>query len=327
VRSILAARTEGGPFADLFDLVERVDVKTVNRKVYEALIKCGALDPLPGNRAQLLDALDAALEVAARAARDRESGQGSLFGDLRGSAPVAQTVAAPAPGALDDGTAGLGKGDARHLRFGPSAGRRHGSARAHRRHADPRTACRRRRERRARRRLVTSVRRTLTKAQTQMLIATVEDTTGTIECIVFPKQYAELQARFVEDAIVVVSGRLRIRERRGAAPGEEAPLELSVSVSDVQTFDRSAVRTSQPPAGWHVTVTSRHQIDDLALLMSEWSGTTPLVLHINGLHRAARRRRRSPRRRTAGRDRRRLERGRGSAVKRARADETAGRRP
>ena len=31
-----------------------------------------------------------------------------------------------------------------------------------------------------------------------------------------------------------------------------------------------------------MTVTSRHQIDDLALLMSEWSGTTPLVLHING---------------------------------------------
>jgi DNA polymerase III alpha subunit len=115
-----------------------------------------------------------------------------------------------------------------------------------------------------------------------MLIAAVEDTTGTIECIVFPKQYADLQSRFVEDAIVVVSGRLRIRERRGAAPGDEAPLELSISVSDVQTFDRSAVRTSQPPAGWHVTVTSRHQIDDLALLMSEWSGTTPLVLHING---------------------------------------------
>ena len=34
-----------------------------------------------------------------------------------------------------------------------------------------------------------------------MLIATVEDTTGSIECVVFPKQYAELQARFVEDAI------------------------------------------------------------------------------------------------------------------------------
>ena len=81
---------------------------------------------------------------------------------------------------------------------------------------------------------------------------------------------------------MIITGRLRMRERRGAAPGEEGPLELSVSVSEVRTFDRAAVRAGPVPAGWHVTVTSRDQIDDLALLMSEWSGTTPLVLHING---------------------------------------------
>jgi DNA polymerase III alpha subunit len=126
------------------------------------------------------------------------------------------------------------------------------------------------------------VRRTMTKAQTQMLFATVEDTTGAIECIVFPKGYAELQSRFVEDGIVVVTGRLRLRERRGSTPGEEVPLELNVSVNDVQLFDRNAALRSTPPAGWHVTVTRREQIDDLALLMSEWPGTTPLVLHING---------------------------------------------
>jgi DNA polymerase-3 subunit alpha len=132
--------------------------------------------------------------------------------------------------------------------------------------------------------LVTAVRRTLTKAQTQMLFATVEDTTGAIECIVFPKQYSELQARFIEDHIVVVTGRVRLRERRGTTPGEEAPLDLNVSVNDVQPFDRAAsMRTAPPPPhGWHVTVTSRDHIDDVATLISEWSGTTPLVLHING---------------------------------------------
>jgi DNA polymerase-3 subunit alpha len=131
--------------------------------------------------------------------------------------------------------------------------------------------------------LVTAVRRTLTKAQAQMLIATIEDTTGAIECVVFPKQYADLQARFIEDAIVTVTGRLRLRERRGATPGEEVPVELNVSVNDVQPFDRTSVRSVPPPTpGWHVTVTNREQIDDLALLISEWSGTTPLVIHING---------------------------------------------
>ncbi len=131
--------------------------------------------------------------------------------------------------------------------------------------------------------LVTAVRRTLTKAQTQMLFATIEDTTGAIECIVFPKQYPELQARFVEDGIVVVTGRLRLRERRGTTPGEEVPLELNVSVNDVQPFDRGSSRAAPaPPDGWHVTVSSREHIDHVATLISEWSGTTPLVLHING---------------------------------------------
>jgi DNA polymerase-3 subunit alpha len=282
VRSILATRAEGGPFVDLFDLVDRVDVKAVNRKVYEALVKCGALDPLPGNRAQLLEALDAALEVAARATRDRESGQGSLFGSVAEPHPALKPSLRPLPSPttmeqlvweketlgifvsghpLADVAEALARTGAlpiRDLRDVPDE-------------SVVRIAG-----------LVTAVRRTLTKAQTQMLIATVEDTTGAIECIVFPKQYADLQARFVEDAIVVIGGRLRTRERRGATPGEEGPLELSVSVSEVRTFDRSAVRAESAPAGWHVTVTSRDQIDDLALLMSEWSGTTPLVLHING---------------------------------------------
>jgi len=43
------------------------------------------------------------------------------------------------------------------------------------------------------------------------------------------------------------------------------------------------VRTAAPPPdGWHVIVTQREHIDGLAVLISEWSGTTPLVLHING---------------------------------------------
>ena len=128
------------------------------------------------------------------------------------------------------------------------------------------------------------MRRTLTKAQSQMLIATIEDTTGAIEVVVFPKQYADLQSRFVEDAIVVVTGRLRFRERRGAVPGDEAPVDLNVSINDVQPFDRSAARSTlpPPPRGWHVTVTSREHIDGLAALISEWPGPARLVLHING---------------------------------------------
>jgi DNA polymerase-3 subunit alpha len=283
VRSILESRDAGGPFVDLFDIVQRVDLKAVNRKVYEALIKCGALDPLPGNRAQLLDALDAALDVAAREARDRESGQGSLFGMIEEPHPALMPSLRPmaAPTTMEqlaweketlgifvsghpladvaEALARTGAGPIRDLRSFEDDSQVKIAG------------------------LITVVRRTLTKAQSQMLIATVEDMSGAIECVVFPKQYADLQARFREDEIVVITGRLRLRERRGSTPGEEVPVELNVSVNDVQPFDRNSVRTAPPPPdGWHVTVTSREHIDSLALLMSEWTGPTPLVLHING---------------------------------------------
>lgn len=283
VRSILETRDAGGSFVDLFDMVQRVDVKAVNRKVYEALIKCGALDPLPGNRAQLLDALDSALEVAAREARDREMGQSSLFGMIEEPHPSLKPALRPhaAPSTMEmlaweKETLGIFV-SGHPLADVAEALSRTGAVpvrdlRNFEDDAQVKIAG-----------LVTSVRRTLTKAQAQMLIATVEDTTGAIECVVFPKQYADLQARFIEDAIIVITGRLRMRERRGSTPGEDVPVELNVSVNDVQPFDRNSVRqAAPPPEGWHVTVTCREHIDGLALVISEWSGTTPLVLHING---------------------------------------------
>lgn len=283
VRSILDARDNGGPFEDLFDLAKRVDLKAVNRKVFEAMIKCGALDKLPGNRAQLLDALDAALDVASREARDRELGQASLFGMIEEPHPSLKPSLRPLPApstmeALQWEKETLGIFVSGHpLADVAEALARSGaiSVRDLRNQEDDaqvKIAG-----------LITGVRRTMTKAGAQMLIATVEDTTGAIECVVFPKQYGELQGRFIEDGIVTITGRLRMRERRGSTPGEEVPVELNISVNDVQPFDRNSVRLAPPPpAGWHVTVTAREQIDDLALLLSEWPGTTPLVLHING---------------------------------------------
>jgi DNA polymerase-3 subunit alpha len=284
VRSILDAREAGGPFADLFDMINRVDLRAVNRKVYEAMIKCGALDPLPGNRAQLLDALDAGLEGAAREARDRELGQSSLFGMIEEPHPSLKPSLRPlaAPSTMEQlawekETLGIFVSGHPLADVAEALSRTGAVPVRDLRNLDDDSPVKVAG-------LVTTVRRTLTKAQAQMLVATVEDTTGAIECVVFPKQYAELQSRFVEDAIVVVTGRLRLRERRGSTPGEEAPIELNVSVNEVQLFDRNVVRAAAPVSlnGWHVTVTAREHIDALALLISEWPGTTPLVLHING---------------------------------------------
>src|SRR5581483_386413 len=88
VRGIIATRDADGRFADLFDFAQRVDSKHVNRRVFEVLIKCGALDSVPGNRAQKLAAVDAAIELATRSTRDAELGQVSLFGEGEAHAPA-----------------------------------------------------------------------------------------------------------------------------------------------------------------------------------------------------------------------------------------------
>jgi DNA polymerase-3 subunit alpha len=80
VESILKARQEGGKFKSLLDLCQRVDGRTVNRKVLEALIKSGACDAFGETRATLFAQIDYTLARAASVAQDRQRGQTSLFG-------------------------------------------------------------------------------------------------------------------------------------------------------------------------------------------------------------------------------------------------------
>ncbi|MBV8864948.1 MAG: DNA polymerase III subunit alpha [Acidobacteriaceae bacterium] len=79
VEAIVEAR-EGGRFTSIYNLCERVNLNSINRRVLESLIKAGALDSLGGNRAQLSEALDRAIETGLRVGRDRARGQHGLFG-------------------------------------------------------------------------------------------------------------------------------------------------------------------------------------------------------------------------------------------------------
>lgn len=84
VEAILGARAKDGVFKDLYDFCERVDLKRVNKRVCEALVKCGALDEFKLTRRALWEGLDRAIERGQTAQRDREAGQFSLFGALMG---------------------------------------------------------------------------------------------------------------------------------------------------------------------------------------------------------------------------------------------------
>jgi DNA polymerase III subunit alpha len=89
IESIVAARKElagGGPrttqagrFKSIYEFCEKVDLRLLNKRVMESLIKSGAMDSL-GRRAQLMAVLDKAMEHAQKTQRDAESGQHGLFG-------------------------------------------------------------------------------------------------------------------------------------------------------------------------------------------------------------------------------------------------------
>src|SRR5690606_5985596 len=97
VEAIVECRSEGGPFKDLFDFCSRVDLKRINKRTLEALIRGGALDRLgpyfsddpklyqagiDQNRAVLLSAMEEAIQAAEQTARSEESGHMDLFGGL-----------------------------------------------------------------------------------------------------------------------------------------------------------------------------------------------------------------------------------------------------
>jgi DNA polymerase-3 subunit alpha len=77
---LVEVRREGGPFRDIFDFVERVDPKQVNRRAIETLARAGAFDTIHPNRAQLIAASEALAAYGQSVAAERASSQGNLFG-------------------------------------------------------------------------------------------------------------------------------------------------------------------------------------------------------------------------------------------------------
>jgi DNA polymerase-3 subunit alpha len=81
MQHLVQVREEGGPFRDIFDFVERVDPRQVNKRALENLARAGAFDSIHPNRAQILAAADTLIGYGQSMAAERASSQGALFGD------------------------------------------------------------------------------------------------------------------------------------------------------------------------------------------------------------------------------------------------------
>jgi DNA polymerase-3 subunit alpha len=105
MRHLVAVRGEGGPFRDLFDFVERVDPKLVNKRALENLARAGAFDSIHPNRAEIVAAADILISYGQSVAAERASAQGGLFGGEQADATrprLPKRGLWPAPEQLDE---------------------------------------------------------------------------------------------------------------------------------------------------------------------------------------------------------------------------------
>jgi len=294
VENIKALRDAHGPFKSLEELCERTSaIQDVNRRVLEALVQSGACDSL-GERARLIAALDHAVSRAERARRDRESGQTSLL-DMVGSPEVEAddyglTIdVAPMAGdeklRLEKELLGLYLSDHPLRRISAELARLSDTQAVEVTSALQDTEVRVAG-------LVREVRRVVTRKGQIMAYATLEDLTGSVDVVLFPRVFEQTRLLFEPDKVVVVLGKVDARagstRASGAAaspvePEMEAEVETASVVADMAWLwddpDCSPVSRRQLV---HVRIPSGDAglADRLESVLARHPGTDEVVLHV-----------------------------------------------
>ena len=209
---ILEARRRLGRLGSLQALCREVDLRTVNKRVLESLVRAGALDGMGGTRSAQFSAVDRAMEAAQRAKTDRDTGQGGLFGAE--AAHAQEPAAADAP---EWARADLLAGEKETLGFYLSghpleeeAPRIRGllshtsSSLRDAQKAGPATLAG----------IVSALKKRRTKKGDAMAVFNLADLEGTVEVIVFPETYARHRSLVEEDAPLLVTGTIEIDEDR-----------------------------------------------------------------------------------------------------------------
>ena len=210
MESILATRAADGAFKTLDDFCGRVDLRLVNRRVIESLIKAGAFDSLGLPRAHLLAQTDAALEAGQRVQRDRIEGQASFFDTLipPAAAPARREPAEIVPEWPDDqrlayekevlGFYVSGHPLAQYASVIDSLGVTTSADLATRSHGARVTLLGH----------VAALKETATKSGNRMAFVTLEDMAGTVEVTVFPEPFKVAAPYLRSREPLVVRGRV-----------------------------------------------------------------------------------------------------------------------
>lgn len=216
IEMILESREMGGDFKSLSDFCQRVDAQKVNRKVLESLIKAGAMDVF-GKRAAMLSGLDKIRAQGAKVQKEKINGQTTLFDNEKLKDSDGLNSADRLPEMEEFTRQELLSLEKELLGFYLTE---HpltpvlASLRNHRSHSLDQIG----QEINSRQRvkvggIVTDVRVVLTKATSrEMAFVRIEDETGNMEVVVFPKIFSQTKSIWTKDRIVSIRGRSDVRE-------------------------------------------------------------------------------------------------------------------
>jgi DNA polymerase-3 subunit alpha len=217
IQSILTARKEGA-FLSLADLCSRLDLRVVNRRALETLIHCGGMDGLHDNRQQMLKGLELMINWAQLKAKEKASGQTNLF-DMMGQEQVTTFKEAPTFPKVADLTLEeklrqekdlLGFYVSEHplekLKTTVAPILSPISLMAIANHHKEKVSVVA---------ILTEVKKIFTKAKNEpMAFIQLEDISGQVEGIVFPRTYPEVEQLLTIDSRVIVWGKVQQKDDR-----------------------------------------------------------------------------------------------------------------
>ena len=268
VQAILAARAEDGPFDNLEDLCDRVDLRQVNKRSLECLIKVGALDRFgqqrdrrkAGIRNRLLDVVDQCIARSAATHIDRESGQLSMF-DLLGAANgSAQPEQFPIRLSDEENSGPAKESDRERFQWEKELlGVFVSSHPVQQLSVDlsrfTTCTCAELGERHDGKNvtlagMLASVRTTVTKKGDRMAFVQLEDMQGQCEAVFFPGVYQEFKEHLQEERVVMVKGKAQTRGARTSVLVDtlRTAVEFGMAKADERDRDLAAAPPQFPAA-------------------------------------------------------------------------------
>jgi DNA polymerase-3 subunit alpha len=209
--SIEKEREKGGRFLSLEDFCRRVDLRVVNRKVIESLIKAGVFDSFGLYRSQMMASIDDVLEEASMRQRDREKGQLSLFErtkEFKSLKVLSKIKEWPEPQLLSFEKEMLGFYISGH----PLARYAHQIKRFTTSATSQLSKMQDGAEINIMGMIIKIKQMYTRKKNEKMAIIKLEDLEGDVEVIIFPNIYEQVHKSLQQNAIVLVKGRLNLRE-------------------------------------------------------------------------------------------------------------------